>query len=53
MNIRKQLESIGRDPQLTLDFIECLRIRANRKAKRDRIIGRLIKPFTFWKGVTL
>jgi hypothetical protein len=51
MKIRNQIEVIGRDVVLTLQIIECLRVRANRKEKRKQWITRLMAPFTFLREV--
>jgi len=53
MKIRKPLEVIGRDPEITLDLIHCLRLRAELKQKRKQFIDRIISPFVFLKGVVL
>ena len=50
MKLRNQIEVIGRDTILTLDIINGLRIRAEREAKRKKLIQRLTAPFLFWKG---
>jgi hypothetical protein len=50
MKLRKQIEVIGIDTVLTLEIINGLRIRAEREAKRKKMIQRLTAPFLFWRG---